>query len=197
MSRALLLLVAMATAVLASGCATTALEAPGEQRAAEPSALTQWSARGRLALVAQGEGGSGSFAWDQRSERTELALRGPLGAGGLRLVSDGETFELSDNSGRLLDGEAARSEVERRLGARLPLTELRYWLLGVPAPARTGSSPVQMATGSVPGFVQDGWVLSFEEFQAYAGWALPVRLTATTSGTRVRIVIDDWILPAP
>jgi outer membrane lipoprotein LolB len=197
MSCARLLLGALATALLASGCATTPREAPGGQRAADPAELTQWTARGRLALVARGEGGSGSFAWDQRSDRTELALRGPLGAGGLQLVSDGDTFELTDSSGRPLDGEAARSELERRLGARLPLAELRYWLLGVPAPRHGGGDPVQLATGAVPGFVQGGWVVSFEEFKPQGSWTLPVRLTATTSGVRVRIVVDDWILPTP
>jgi len=39
--------------------------------------------------------------------------------------------------------------------------------------------------------------VSFEEFKPQGSWTLPVRLTATTSGVRVRIVVDDWILPAP
>jgi outer membrane lipoprotein LolB len=197
MSHLRLLLGAMATVVLASGCATAPFEAQVGQRAPDPGELTQWTAKGRIALVARGEGGSGSFVWGQRSERTELTVRGPLGAGGVQLVTDGETFELADGSGQPLDGDAARTELERRLGARLPVAELRYWLLGVPAPQRAGSGPVQMATGAVPGFVQDGWVVSFEEYKPQGRWTLPVRLTAATSSARVRIVVDDWILPAP
>ena len=48
------------------------------------------------------------------------------------------TIELSDGAGQPLNGEAARAELERRLGVKLPLAELRYWMLGVPAPARAG-----------------------------------------------------------
>lgn len=188
----------LACAWLVAGCATTTVEGPaGAARAPDPEQFTQWTARGRLALVAAGEGGSGSFVWQQRSERTELALRGPLGAGGLQLVADGERLELSDPTGRPLDGDAARAELERRLGARLPLLELRFWLLGIPAPAAAGAGPVQPATGAVPGFVQSGWVVSYEAYQSQDGWQLPSRLTATTAGTRVRIVVDDWTLPAP
>jgi len=197
MSLLRLLLGAMATVVVASGCATAPFEAQVGQRTPNPDELTQWTAKGRIALVARGEGGSGSFVWGQRSERTELTVRGPLGAGGVQLVTDGATFELADGSGQPLDGDAARTELERRLGARLPVAELRYWLLGLPAPQRAGSGAVQMATGSVPGFVQDGWVVSFEEYQPQGRWTLPVRLTATTSSARVRIVVDDWILPTP
>ena len=192
------LLAVLACALLATGCATVPVSggAPGS-RTADPEQLTQWMAKGRIALSAQGEGGSGSFVWQQRSERTELTVRGPLGAGGLALVTDGETIELADGTGKPLDGEAARAELERRLGVKLPLAELRYWMLGVPAPGRSDSAPVQASTGSVPGFVQGGWVVSYDEMKPQAGWSLPARLTATTSEARVRIVVDDWILPAP
>jgi outer membrane lipoprotein LolB len=187
----------LACALLATGCATAPVDGAVGSRAADPAQLTQWMAKGRIALSAQGEGGSGSFVWQQRSERTELTVRGPFGAGGLALVTDGETIELADGAGQPLDGEAARAELERRLGVKLPLAELRYWMLGVPAPDRSGSGPVQASAGSVPGFVQGGWVVSYEELKPQAGWSLPARLTATTSGARVRIVVDDWVLPAP
>jgi outer membrane lipoprotein LolB len=191
------LLAVLACALLATGCATAPVGGASGSRAADPAQLTQWMAKGRIALSAQGEGGSGSFVWQQRSERTELTVRGPLGAGGLALVTDGESIELADGAGQPLDGEAARAELERRLGVKLPLAELRYWMLGVPAPGRPGSGPVQASTGAVPGFVQGGWVVSYEELKSQAGWSLPARLTATSSGARVRIVVDDWVLPAP
>ena len=187
----------LAGALLATGCATSPVGSPSGSRPPDPEQLTQWLAKGRIALVAQGEGGSGSFVWQQRSERTELTLRGPLGAGGLALITDGTTFELSDGAGQPLNGEAARAELERRLGVKLPLAELRYWMLGGPAPESPGSGPVQTSSGSVPGFVQGGWVVSYEELTSQAGWSLPARLTATTNGARVRIIVDDWILPAP
>jgi len=191
-------LAVLVCALLVTGCATTPVGGDvSGTRTADPGQLTQWMAKGRIALSAQGEGGSGSFVWQQRSERTELTVRGPLGAGGLAVITDGETIELSDGAGRPLDGEAARAELERRLGVKLPLAELRYWMLGVPAPDPSGGGPVQASTGSVPGFVQGGWVVSYEELKPQAGWSLPARLTATTSGARVRIVVDDWVLPAP
>jgi outer membrane lipoprotein LolB len=188
----------LACAVLAAGCATTRVDtsATGE-RVADPDVLTQWTARGRIALDALGEGGSGSFVWQQRSERAELSFRGPLGAGALQIVTDGETLEVADGTGQRLDGDAARVELEQRLGVRLPLAELRYWMLGIPAPASEGGGPVQGATGATPGFVQGAWVVSYDAIGAQAGWRLPLRFSATTAGTRVRIVVDDWTLPSP
>lgn len=180
-------------ATVAFGCATAPVSPPGVVVAPDPEELSQWTAKGRIALSAQGEGGSGSFVWQQRSERTELALRGPFGAGGLSVVTDGETLEVDDGTGQPIDGEGARAALEQRLGTRLPLGELRYWMLGVPAPDRHGL--VQRATGATPGFTQGDWVVSYESFRESGRWSLPVRLTASTAGTRVRIVVDDWQLP--
>jgi outer membrane lipoprotein LolB len=187
------LVAGLSAAVLAVACATAPVAPPGAGRPADPEALSQWTAKGRIALTAQGEGGNGSFVWQQRSERTELAVRGPLGAGGLSIVTDGQSLEVDDGSGQPVDGEAARAALEARLGTRLPLDELRYWLLGLPAPERAGL--VQQATGPVPGFTQAGWVVSYDGFRAAGPWSLPARLTATTANARVRIVVDDWILP--
>lgn len=178
-----------------AGCAT--VRPPETVGAApDPATLARWTAKGRIGFSAQGEGGSGSFVWRQEAARTALELRGPLGAGGLDLATDGTNLQLRDASGAALDGDAARAELERRLGGSLPLAQLRYWILGVPAPAASGSGggPVQMATGSVPGFVQDGWVVTLDASKVYGEWRLPVRLLATTAGVRIKLLIDDWQL---
>lgn len=181
-------------ALLATGCATVPPTGPqGTGRTADPAELTQWMAKGRIALTASGEGGSGSFVWQQRSERTELTVRGPLGAGGLRIVTDGTVLEVEDGSGLPLDGDAARAAIEKRLGLRLPLTQFRFWMLGVPAPG-AGAEAVPGTAGGTS-FAQDGWIVAYEAFQSAGPWSLPSRLTASTPEARVRIVIDDWQLP--
>ena len=58
-------------AALVSACATApVVTPPGGVLPPNLDELSQWTAKGRLALTAQGEGGSGSFVWQQRSERT-------------------------------------------------------------------------------------------------------------------------------
>jgi outer membrane lipoprotein LolB len=111
------------------------------------------------------------------------------------VTTDGDSLQVTDASGQAVDGDTARAALEQRLGTKLPLGELRYWMLGVPAPETQG--PSQSATGPVPGFTQNGWVVSYEGFQDTGGWSLPNRVTATTGDARVRIVIDDWTVPTP
>jgi outer membrane lipoprotein LolB len=188
----------MCALLAASGCATVS-QAPGVPagagKAPDPATFTTWTARGRIALAARGEGGSGSFTWQQRDGRTELAVRGPLGAGGLNVVSEGAMLEFNDATGRALDGAAARQALEAQLGAPIPLDDLRYWLIGLPAPG--GEALVQAASGATPGFVQGAWVVSYDAHTEAGGWRLPARMTATTAGVKVRVIVDDWQVPAP
>jgi outer membrane lipoprotein LolB len=119
-------------------------------------------------------------------------VRGPLGAGGLRVLTDGDVLLLNDPSGRTLDGPAARDELERRLGVALPLAEMRYWMLGVPAPGAVEEAGV----GAEAAFTQNGWQVRLESTRTVGPWQLPARLTATARDVRVRIVVDDWQLAA-
>jgi outer membrane lipoprotein LolB len=185
---------ALAALAVLAGCATRPA-GPLAGAAPDPRALEHWSAVGRLALAAGVEGGSGSFIWEQQAATMRLDLRGPLGAGALQVVATPDSLSVADGAGRSLDAEAARTELRARLGADLPWSSLRYWMLGVPAPDAPAdvtdapSAPLRLIE-------QSGWRIGYEAFTAVAGWSLPRRLTATSGDVRVRVVVDQWSVPA-
>ena len=176
-------------AVLLAGCAA----APPSQAPLppDPDSLTDWTATGRLAVAAGDAGGSGSFVWSQASESATLRLRGPLGAGGLVIETDGTSLLLVEGNGRIIDSQSARQELRQRLGTDLPLASLRYWMLGVPAP---GSEARVLLDRRPPLRVieQSGWRVGIDEFRSVAGFSLPTRLTATTDGARIKVVVSEW-----
>lgn len=181
----------VALAVLLAGCAS----APPSQvpLPPDPALLTDWTATGRLAVAAGDEGGSGSFIWSQAGESATLRLRGPLGAGGLLIETDGHALLLAEANGRVVDSESARQELRRRLGTDLPLANLRYWMLGVAAPG----SDARVLPGERPPLrviEQSGWRVGIDEFLSVAGFSLPARLTATTDQARIRVVVSEWAL---
>jgi outer membrane lipoprotein LolB len=187
-------------AVLA-GCRTapppTVVVGPGadapwsEQRAALEK-LERYSLAGKVAVAANGQGFSASMRYAQQSQRADLALDGPLGIGGLRVALRGEELEVTNSRGEALDGEAARAELERRLGFELPLDELRWWLLGLPAP---GPSMPDAApgTGELRGFTQNGWRVSINTRAPALGFSLPQRLTAERDGARLKLFVERWL----
>ena len=178
-------------AVMTAGCAGP-LRAPESGLRPDPGALTRWSASGRMAIASNGEGGSGSFDWAQDGGTTRLDLRGPLGTGAVRLTLTPESLSLADGSGQVLDASAAEADLRSRLGTDLPWGELRYWLLGLPAPGQPAA--VQDASAAPWRVIeQAGWRLSYESFAEAQGYSLPQRFTAERPSVRVRVVVDRWV----
>lgn len=200
MTRILALATLVAFAFLA-GCktappASTTILGPGADApwAAQREALQKvdrYSLAGKAAVAANGQGFSASLRYDQQPKRADLALDGPLGIGGLRILLAGERMEITNSKGEALDGDAARAELERKLGFELPLNELRWWLLGLPAP---GDSALDLdpVTGEIHGFTQRGWKVVINTRAPALGFSLPQRLTAERDGARLKLFAERW-----
>lgn len=142
-------------------------------------------------MAAGEEGGSGSFTWRQEGLATTLSIRGPLGAGAIEILTDGQSMSVTDGAGRSVDTTQAEAALRERLGADLPWTQLRFWMLGVPAPG-AAASVVDSAVAPVRVIDQAGWNVGYESFRAVAGTALPARFSATRGAIRLKVIIDDW-----
>ena len=172
-------------AVLAS-CATTRTAAPTR----DASELTAWRASGRIAVASPNGGGSGSFTWQQNGSQAAVNLRGPIGIGALRLTIDGDELRIATGDGQEFESAAAREELAARLGATIPTQELRYWLVGVPAPGdHSWSEP---APDKATVLTQQDWRIEYQRYETAGGYSLPTKLVATGGQARVRIVIDKW-----
>jgi len=189
-------LAAVAVLVCAGGCAT--LPPPAGDwpaRRAALQALDRWTLDGRIAVAAGEEGFSGGFDWAQQGTRADIALTGPMGRAALDIRVDGDEATLS------LRGErVAQQDAERLLaryfgpGRTLPVAQMRYWLLGAPAPGeRFEETPG--AEGRLASLVQSGWEVRYERYDAAGAIALPARIEMTTAGLRLRVAVSDWNLP--
>lgn len=182
-------------AAVLSGCA----HQPTRPSGPIPSDLGQlehWQSRGRIAVSATENGGSGSFTWNQDRDQSNVDIHGPIGIGSVNLKLRGEAsrpqVELRTAKGEVFEGDAAWRELEASLGASVPAGYLRYWMLGIAAPGEhqwisqdpQGSSTLE----------QGGWRIEYQQYSADPGARVPTRIRAINGDARVRIVIDTWQL---
>lgn len=189
---------ALAVLLFAGGCATLPPAAPGDDwpaRRAALQALDAWALDGRIAVAAGENGFSGGFDWVQQGERADVTLSGPLGGAGLDIHVEGDALTVSLR-GETYSGDDARRLIEERIGPgrELPVAEMRYWLVGAPAPDR----PHEETLGEdkrLASLAQSGWQVRFERYDTVGNLALPVRVEMTAEGLRLRVAVSNWRLP--
>jgi outer membrane lipoprotein LolB len=192
--RVLFVAAVLAISVLA-GCKTLPPappeSAPWDVRKAALQARDNFDLKGRIAVAVAQEGFNARLRWQQRGGESELALDGPLGVGGVRITSNGDSLKVINSRGEQLDSEAAKQEIESKLGFEPPIASLRYWVLGVPDPA-TPADEVLDDSQRLATLKQDGWQIDYTAYADVRGQSLPSKATLTREGVRVRLFVDDW-----
>lgn len=180
---------------LMAGC-TTVVPRSSVPLPTDLAQLDRWQARGRIGVSGAEGGGSGSFDWQQSGDRAEVQIRGPIGIGSVHIRVSGSAtdpaLELETGDGTTLQSQAAWDALEARLGASLPAGSLRFWMLGIAAPGEHRWH--EPSADGVVTLEQSGWRIDYQRYSDDAGARVPVRLSASSGSTKVRIVIDRWQL---
>ena len=190
---------AVAILLLVGGCATGPRPQPNEGESARREALqalAAWTFRGRVAVAAGNDGFSGGLQWQQSGTNAEVSLHGPLGGEALRIHVNGADYVVETPDGASYDGESAQRLLAERIGAGrpLPVQDMRYWLIGVPAPG----TPHEETLGTdqrLSSLTQSGWLIRYGSFETVGSYSLPQRIEMTTQGLRLRVAATDWQLP--
>lgn len=187
----------VALALSLAGCQTVpVVPAPASAwstRRPTLQALSQFGLNGRVAVAVESQGFNAGLRWAQSGAVTHLTLSGPLGAGGVQVTADGDDLSVVTSKGKRLDNTAARAQLETNLGFEPPLTSLRYWVLGVPAPGSTASVQLDPQQRLMH-LEQDGWEIDYNAYMPVGAEWLPHLLTLRRGGVRVRMVVDGWQL---
>jgi outer membrane lipoprotein LolB len=197
----------MLSTVLCLSCAAPLPRPPADHlqqlwqaRASALLPIQQWDLRGRLAVRADERGGQASFTWKRDAGQHSIRLNGPLGRGAVRVTQDETGAQLQDAEQHVYRAASAEELLYGYTGWRLPLTNLNYWVRGVPVPDLPAIRELD-DTGRLKTLRQQDWEVQYQEYVRFEGYELPNRLTLTYTPKRispelpameVRLVIDRW-----
>ena len=179
-----------------AGCATRGVQQlptleNWSQRNDVLTRLTVWSQTGRIGIRTRDEATSGTLKWRQNDRQFFAEIDGPFGVSGLRLTGTPEAVTLAGHkieTRTVVDPEQA---LLVETGVRVPVAGLRYWLLGVPDPARP--SEITLNDDNLAAvIVQGGWTIEYPEYRRWSVNALPRRIRAQSGDTSIVIVVKDW-----
>jgi len=169
-----------------------------QQHQNQVQGIKHWDIRGRVAIQSSDNGGQADLFWQQTDhQHYDIKLIAPLGAGTTHLQGRASSVLLTASDGQSAMAENADQLFEQVQGWHFPVSGLRYWLLGIPAP----SSEAQLISWNPQGLLyvmhQDGWRVELRQYKTVADKTLPRKLFISRLNDEeldVRLVIREWNL---
>ncbi len=193
-------IVLLALALLLAGCSIAPqrthpldTQQAWQQHRQQLATVQQWRITGRLGIQSGHEGWHVSVDWQQQDGDYTIRITAPLGQGSLLLQGspDGVTLQTSD--GEMLRSQDPSLLLYQKLGWKVPVASLRYWVLGLPAPGDAVESLDEY--GRLSHLQQSGWEVKFLDYEQQQNVELPGKVFVTNHLAKVRLVIGDWHFP--
>jgi len=150
--------------------------------------LGNWQLSGKLGIRSEQQNQSAYLNWQQCGKSFDIRLSGPLGQGSARLQGSDKTVSLQTND-QLSTASNAEQLLLQELGWSMPVSQLQYWVRGVPSPAQG-----YRINKDNSGFEQAGWQISYSELQQVNGLTLPARATAQHPRLKLILLLKNWQL---
>lgn len=200
-SSVLSLLHLLLISLLLSGCAHKLPKAPlisedWPKHQAQVEALGKWQATGKLGVKVPNDGGSMSLRWQQQPQQFTIDFTGPFGQNILGIAGQTNQVTLSEPGKAPITAKTAEELIRKNTGWTIPVTQLAFWIRGLPAPTAKVIRFASNAQGLIGELEQLGWKVTYGDYLSVnAGvetLAMPGRITAEFKDMRLTLVIREW-----
>ncbi len=188
-------LLGVVVAVVLAGCEAVPQVAGGwnGQRAAL-EALDEWQLRGRVNVRRSDESHTLRILWRHEHRDYDIRLWGAFNAGNTSIKGDPGGVRL-ESGGEMHVASRPEELVFQRLGHELPVSQLEYWIRGLPAPP--GDAELRFGElGELRELEQGGWLVQYADQRQYGELRLPgtVDVSRQADAVRLRFIGLHWTI---
>ena len=186
--------------LLIAGCAAPRVELSEDERqiawterAVQLQSIDTWNLRARSVITVDTAVYSLGLGWKRQQDKFTMTLEAPFGQGVFRIQSDPAfrpRYSLLYPEGQILRNQNAEALLEQAVGWSLPVSGLRYWMVGLPDPASPYSNTLDRS-GRLSRLEQDGWSIRYQDYFDDDP-SLPRKLLLQREQLELRIVVDSW-----
>lgn len=153
-----------------------------------------FEANGKVGFSDGKRGGNGSIEWQQMGEKYKIRLYGPLGSGSLQINGDNENISLVKEDGKISYAKNPEILVQKELGWTIPVSGLRYWIIGNPAPGKPPKLIQIDEDGRLWHLEQQGWTITYQGYQTWQNQDVPTKLILKNGPLRLKFILNYWEL---
>lgn len=189
-------------ALLLAGCAAVPEaplpDMPPEQalqaREKRLGAIELWTCTGRVGATDGRDSLSASMRWVQNRDGYRIRLSGPLGQALVDVNGSASGVALRTSDRGTFYASSPEVLLDEQFGWRLPVSALRYWMLGLPIPDAAVSSREIDLYGRIRRLEQSGWRIEYLDYVQVDGVDLPSKMALQHPNLSARIAVRRWQL---
>lgn len=206
MLRKLLVPMLITSTLLVSSCAKLVIppptptdyfqNTPWEVREKRLNAFVQWDIRGSFSL----DNGDGklhiaSFTWSQQGQTYNIFIHSALNLYNATIKGSAGKAWLYRGDRPPVKASSPEELMQQELGYQLPISNLQFWIRGLPAVAKYSATYDQW--GHLQTLRQNGWTINFERYRPmvnppFKNVDVPGLLDMQRGKLRVKIAITGW-----
>lgn len=127
--------------------------------------ITSWTMEGALSITHGKERELVRFKWEQQPDRYAISIFGPLNIGGIRIIGNTRGVEFWRTNKKCIRARTPEQLMTNQLGWQLPISNLRYWILSLPAKSKVHTQDFDQYE-HLTQLSQSGWYIKYSEFTA-------------------------------
>ena len=165
-----------------------------DERSQKLRSADHWNIQGRVSIVTGNDGWNGSIRWKQVETHFDIRIVGPLGQGSMWLQGSPGFVELrSSDKKKVITAPDAESLLYQEMGWQMPVSGMRYWVLGIAGPGDVTSRKYNKQ-GQLEEMVQSGWTIRFRRYRKVGDYQLPDKIFMRNDRFSVKMIIKQWKL---
>lgn len=190
---------------LVSGCNTITMKRkppipdyqviPPAQRAQVIRDLNRWQVNGVFSLQRGNKLVVMAFYWTQFAPaRYNIRMRSAMNFYHLDLKAAFGTVTLWKSDTKYVQAKSAEKLMYRELGWSLPVSDLFYWIRGIPGPGRSVREYDHW--GHLTKLMQKGWTIDYSDYRKVLTSVevdVPMKIVMVNNNLRIKIVIRNWL----
>lgn len=194
-----LVIAALGFALILSACISVTPTIPKQDvdqawkhRSAYLYQQNHWSAHMILIGVTAQEKFKTRAVWEQKGRDYTIKLRDFIGRTVAVIEGSAQGVVAKTSKGKIYQGENAEQLIQQLFAINIPISGMRYWLLGLPKPKIEVTQLDLNQAGMAKQISQQGWLMTYPYYLDNAPIRMPSKIELVFEDIDLTVKVSQW-----
>lgn len=165
-----------------------------QQQQQQLYSIDQWQVEGRIGVKTIDQGFTANLNWQHQPDNQQLRIYGSFGKTYAEINQNADFAILKISADETYQSTDIESLVHKVLGYSLPVDQLEYWIMGLPAPGNDSALTFDKL-GYPETMNYQQWKVSYNNYQRFGTFGdhyLPTKITLTDGEVTLKLSLRNW-----